>query len=136
MNFSNNKAQKSIKLDINLTPLIDVTLQLVIFFMLTTTFLSQTGIDVKLPQAKTTAAQAQEEITVFVTKEGRILIGQEEVDEGHLFNRLNALIKEGQNKLVIVKADREIILNKAVKVMDIAKTAGAERLCIATERDF
>jgi biopolymer transport protein ExbD len=46
------------------------------------------------------------------------------------------MIKHRTNKLVVVRADRAVILNKAVKVMDIAKAAGAERLCLATEKDF
>lgn len=120
----------------NMTPMIDIVFQLLIFFLLTTNFMTTEGIGVKLPQARSTAAQTQEEITVFIAKEGRILIGAEEFNESQLFDRLSMLIGNDPHKLVIVKADREIILNKAVKVMDIAKTAGAERLCIATEADL
>jgi len=120
----------------NMTPMIDIVFQLLIFFLLTTNFVTTEGIQVKLPQARATAAQIQEEITVFISKEGRIFVQQEEMGESRLYDRLRTLIAHNQYKLVIVKADREIMLNKAVKVMDIARKAGAERLCIATDRDF
>jgi len=120
----------------NMTPMIDIVFQLLIFFLLTTNFVTTEGIQVKLPQAQATAAQIHEEITVFISKEGRIFVQQKEMSESSLYDQLRTLIAHNQNKLVIVKADREIMLNKAVKVMDIARKAGAERLCIATDRDF
>ncbi|MCL6584844.1 MAG: biopolymer transporter ExbD [bacterium] len=125
------------KLDasMNMTPMIDIVFQLLIFFLLTTNFITTEGIQVKLPQAKAAAAQIQEEITVFISREGRVFLQQQELNEGQLQRRLQTLIAKSRNKLVIVKADREIAVNKAVKVMDIAKRAGAERLCIATDRD-
>jgi len=125
------------KLDasMNMTPMIDIVFQLLIYFLLTTNFITTEGIQVKLPQAKAAAAQIQEEITVFISREGRVFLQQQELNEGQLQRRLQTLIAKSRNKLVIVKADREIAVNKAVKVMDIAKRAGAERLCIATDRD-
>ncbi|MEW6378270.1 MAG: biopolymer transporter ExbD [bacterium] len=120
----------------NMTPMIDIVFQLLIFFLLTTNFITTEGIQVKLPQAQSTAAQVQEEITVFISKEGRIFVQQQELNESQLHNRLRTMLAASRNRLVIVKADREIVLNRAVKVMDIAKKAGAERLCIATDRDF
>ncbi|MEW5804055.1 MAG: biopolymer transporter ExbD [bacterium] len=120
----------------NMTPMIDIVFQLLIFFLLTTNFVTTEGIQVKLPQARATAAQTHEEITVFISKEGRIFLQQEELNESQLYGRLAGMIANAQYKLVIVKADRGIILNKAVKVMDIARKAGAERLCIATDGDL
>ena len=116
--------------------MIDIVFLLLIFFLLTTNFMTQEGIKVKLPQARSTASQTQEDITIAISREGKIFIGEDELDESRLYDRLRSLIGHDAHKLVIVKADREIILNKAVKVMDIAKTAGAERLCIATETDL
>jgi len=130
------KYQRRLDASLNMTPMIDIVFLLLIFFLLTTNFMTQEGIQVKLPQARSTASQTQEDITISISREGRIFIGEEEMDESRLYDRLRALIGHDAHKLVIVKADREIILNKAVKVMDIAKTAGAERLCIATETDL
>lgn len=128
--------RRRLNASMNMTPMIDIVFQLLIFFLLTTNFITTEGIQVKLPQAKATAAQVQEEITVFISREGRIFVQQQELTESQLHDRLRTLVAATRNKLVIVKADREIMLNRAVKVMDIARKAGAERLCIATDRDF
>ncbi len=120
---------------ISLTPLIDMVFLLIIFFLLTTRFITEEGISVKLPQARSTTPQTQKEITVYVTKEGRVFIGNRELTLPQLYHELKFLIGSDKNKLVVIKADRNVILNKVVKVMDIAKTAGAARLCIATRKE-
>ena len=130
------KYKRKLDASLNMTPMIDIVFLLLIFFLLTTNFITEEGIQIKLPQAQSTAEQTQEDITVYISKEGKIYLGGKEFNESSLFNRLRDLIGKNRNKLVIVKADREIILNKAVKVMDIAKTAGAEKLCIATDAEF
>jgi biopolymer transport protein ExbD len=94
------------------------------------------GIKIKLPQAKASAPQTEEPITVYVNEDGRAFLGTEEVALPQLFDRIKARVGDEQNKLVVVRADRTVMLNKAVKVMDIAKAAGAGRLCLATEKDF
>jgi biopolymer transport protein ExbD len=109
---------------------------LLIFFLLTTNFLVDEGITIKLPQAKASAPQTQQEITVYVDREGRAFIANQEVPLDQLFKRLKQLIGGESDRLVVVKADRGTILNKVVKVMDLAKAAGAGRLCLATEKPF
>jgi len=94
------------------------------------------GIKIKLPQAKASAPQVEQVITVYVDREGRAFLGNQEIPLGNLFDRLKEMIGEQKDKLVVVKADRAVILNKAVKVMDVVKAAGAARLCLATEKDF
>jgi len=119
-----------------LTALIDIVFLLLIYFLLTTNFMVDEGIKIKLPQAKASAPQTEETITVYVDRDGRSYLNNQEVDIGNLFTRLKKMIGGQENKLVVVRADRAVILNKAVKVMDIAKAAGAGRLCLATEKDF
>lgn len=121
---------------IPLTSLIDIVFLLLIYFLLTTNFLVEEGIKIKLPQAKAAAPQTEEVITVYVDPEGRAYIGTEEVSLAALFDRLKAMIGTNEDSLVVVRADRTVVLNKAVKVMDIAKAAGAGRLCLATEKDL
>ena len=119
-----------------LTPLIDIVFMLLIYFMLTTNFMVDEGIKIKLPQAKAAAPQTQQEITVYVDQEGRTYLKNKLIPQDKLFKKLKEMIGGQQDRLVVVKADRSVILNKAVKVMDIAKAAGAARLCLATEKDF
>ncbi len=119
-----------------LTSLIDIVFMLLIYFLLTTNFMVDEGIKIKLPQAKAAAPQVATEITVYVDKEGQAYINEAKIGQDRLFKHLKELIGTDRDKLVIIKADRGVVLNKAVKVMDLAKAAGAGRLCLATEKGF
>ena len=130
------KRRQRIKVQVPLTSLIDIMFLLLIYFLLTTNFMVEEGIKIKLPQAKAAAPQTEEVITVYVDQQGGAFLGTEEVSLARLFDRLKEMIGGQENKLVVVRADRAVILNKAVKVMDIAKAAGAGRLCLATEKEF
>jgi biopolymer transport protein ExbD len=130
------KKRTRLQVQLPLTPLIDIVFLLLIYFLLTTNFLVDEGIKIKLPQAKASAPQTEKEITVYVDRQGRAFLGNEEVSLAMLFDRLKEMIGGKENKLVVIRADRAVILNRAVKVMDVAKAAGAGRLCLATEKEF
>ena len=117
-----------------LTSLIDIVFLLLIYFLLTTNFMVEEGIKIKLPKAKASAPQVKQEITVHVNQQGSAFIANQEIPADALFSRLKEMIGTDTDRLVVIKADRAVILNKAVKVMDIAKAAGASRLCLATEK--
>jgi biopolymer transport protein ExbD len=119
-----------------LTSLIDIVFMLLIYFLLTTNFMVDEGIKIKLPQAQAAAPQVATEITVYVDKEGQAYINEAKIGQDRLFKHLKEMIGTDRDKLVIIKADRGVVLNKAVKVMDLAKAAGAGRLCLATEKGF
>ena len=130
------RRRKLSKVQIPLTSLIDIVFLLLIYFLLTTNFMVDEGIKIKLPQAKASAPQTEEVITVYVDEQGRTFLGAEEISQARLFDRLKEMIGNQEDKLVVVRADRSVILNQAVKVMDLAKAAGAGRLCLATEKDL
>ncbi|VBB42124.1 ExbD/TolR-like biopolymer transport protein [uncultured Desulfatiglans sp.] len=119
-----------------LTSLIDIVFLLLIYFLLTTNFMVDEGIDVKLPQAEASRPQTRTEITVYVDAEGRAFLENTEMNLGELFKRLQELIGNAPDQMVLIKAERSVVLNKAVQVMDVAKAAGAGRLCLATEKGF
>jgi biopolymer transport protein ExbD len=130
------KKKPRYQIQVPLTSLIDIVFLLLVYFLLTTNFMVDEGIKVKLPQAQAAAPQTQQEITVYVDKEGRSFLINQEISLDLLFKRLKEMIGEQEDRLVVVKADRSVILNKVVKVMDVAKSAGAGRLCLATEKDL
>lgn len=134
--FARNNHRHRIKVQVPLTSLIDIVFLLLIYFLLTTNFMVDEGIKIKLPQARAAAPQTEEVITVYVDQEGRAYLGTQELSHDRLFDRLKEMIKDRESKLVVIRADRAVILNKAVKVMDVAKAAGADRLCLATQKDF
>lgn len=130
------KKRERYQIQAPLTSLIDIVFMLLIYFLLTTNFMVDEGIKVKLPQAKASAPQVQKEITIYVDEEGQAYLMDKPVELDKLYTRLRNMIGSDTDRLVVVKSDRRVILNKAVKVMDIAKAAGAGRLCLATEKDF
>ena len=117
-----------------LTSLIDIVFLLLIYFLLTTNFIVEEGIKVKLPNARASVPQIKQEITVFVDQQGMAYLDEKKVPLDILFTRLKQKIGNDPDRLVIIKADKTVILNKAVRVMDIAKAAGASRLSLATEK--
>ncbi|MGD9157324.1 MAG: biopolymer transporter ExbD [Desulfobacteraceae bacterium] len=130
------RKRKRYEIQAPLTSLIDIVFMLLIYFLLTTNFMVDEGIKIKLPQAKAAAPQTQQEITIYVDRDGRAFLMNKETPLNILFSELKKMIGGQKDRLVVIKADRAVILNKAVKVMDLAKAAGAGRLCLATEKDF
>jgi biopolymer transport protein ExbD len=117
-----------------LTSLIDIVFLLLIYFLLTTNFITEEGIQIRLPEAKSSAPQVTKEITVYVDQQGDAFIDNESLAISELFTRLQEMIGTDPDRLVIIKADKEAVLNEVVTVMDIAKAAGASRLTLATEK--
>lgn len=132
LRFRSKKQQYQIQAP--LTSLIDIVFLLLIYFLLTTNFIVEEGINIKLPNAKASAPQVKQEITVYVDKTGKAYIMNREIPADRLFSEIKEMINGDSDRLVVIKADKTVVLNKAVKVMDIAKAAGASKLCLATEK--
>jgi len=124
---------KRIRIHLDIAPLIDIVLLLLIFFMLTSNFIMQPGIKITLPKAKTSKPQKEENIIVFITEDNEIYLNERKISIDELKDTLEEKLKKVQKKTVILKADEKINLGLAVQVMDIAKEAKAENLVISTE---
>ncbi|MEW6103263.1 MAG: biopolymer transporter ExbD [bacterium] len=125
--------RKRISQHLDIAPLIDIVFLLLIFFMLTANFIMQPGIKITLPQAKTSQPQ-EERIVVFIGEDSQIYLNEKQVDISLLEDALRIKLQEVQKKTVVIKADKKIDLGLAVRVMDIAKGAGAEGLTISTKK--
>jgi len=113
--------------------MVDVVFTLVIFFMVSTTFISlESGLPIDLPQAQNNEAQSAEQPTVTITGEGRIYLAGAEVDETSLIEALRPLLVDRENKTVVMRADQSVAYGLPVRVMDLIKQAGADRVAIAT----
>jgi len=130
------KKKARLRVEVPLASLIDIVFLLLIYFLLTTNFMVDEGIKVKLPQANASADLVEETITVYVDKQGRSFVAGEQVAPEGLLEKLRHMLADKKEKLVVVKADREVLLNHVVKAMNMAKAAGAERLCLATEKEM
>ncbi len=119
---------------VDLSPMIDVVFQLVLFFMVSTTFVTAPGIDVDLPRASTQATlNEQEDIDVWMTTEGAIYVDDVPVDAATLRSKLLDAAKRDAGTLVILKADAGVSHGRVVTVMDVAREVGLSKLAIATE---
>ncbi len=125
--------RKRISQHLDIAPLIDIVFLLLIFFMLTANFIMQPGIKITLPQARTSQPQ-EEMVVVFISEDNQIYLNEKQIDIDSLEDALIARLQNVQKKAVVIKADKKIDLGLAVRVMDMAKGAGAEGLSISTEK--
>jgi biopolymer transport protein ExbD len=119
---------------VDLTPLIDIIFQLVLFFMVSTTFISAPGFKVDLPRASSDMmVREQDDLQIWMTDEGGIFVDREPVDFEGLIQILEAKARVDPSTLVVIKADMEVGHGRVVTLMDLARTAGLNRLAIATD---
>jgi biopolymer transport protein ExbD len=127
--------------EINITPLTDIFLVLLIIFMVTTTAIVEQGgqnggLKVNLPRAgKTASGDQMHDIAVAVLEDGRTVVGGKVVDEDALAQLLDKAHRENPETLVLVQADQSVAHGKVVAVMDLARRHGLGRLAIATRDD-
>lgn len=128
------EGRRKVKTQLNIAPLIDVVFLLLIFFMLSSHFVTQPGIKITLPTAITAKPQ-EDEIILFINKDNEIYLDDKKIDIGYLREALEERLKNSKKRSVTLKADKKIDLGLAVKVMDIAKQAKAEGLVISTKME-
>ncbi len=128
------REREKIITDINITPLTDVMLVLLIIFMVTTPFIMQGNIKINLPSANAPSDQNPEKLIIIgITADGKTYLnGKEIFDENVLSEELKKLLLLSNEKKVIIEADKSTFHGTVVKVMGIAKNAGAEKLAIST----
>jgi biopolymer transport protein ExbD len=120
---------------INVTPLVDVCLVLVIIFMVTAPIMSDPVIKVNLPSAHTNEGEEKDKITLTLGKDGRVALDQKEYkDLKEMEDDLKMKLAESDSKLVILRADEQALHGKLTDMMAFAKDAGALSLTIATEQ--
>jgi biopolymer transport protein TolR len=118
---------------INVTPLVDVMLVLLVIFMVTAPMMQQ-GVQVNLPKAETKALTAPEEsVVVSIEKSGGVYINSAQIPAGELRAKLSEMFAKRSKKEVFLKADKDVTYGEVVKTMAEIKGAGIERLGMVTE---
>lgn len=119
---------------VELTPMVDVVFLLLIFFMISTTFVETPGIDIQLPESSSQVVEkTPQEIKVYLSREGRLFLQEEPVTMAQLEGRLSALGERSAEMTFLLLADEEARHGQVVRLMDTARQAGFGKLAIATE---
>jgi biopolymer transport protein ExbD len=118
--------------EINITPLTDIFLVLLIIFMVTTSVISSQGKQVDLPQAAI-ADQTPSGVTVTVTADDEISVNGKVVSLDRLQPTLKTALDKSREKVVVLRGDRDVVLGRAVGILDIAQQAGATGIALATK---
>lgn len=119
---------------INLTPLVDVVFLLLLFFMLSSRFVSAPTIKIALPESKTSEPEVKEEVVITIAKDGTLFLDQDRVMLTGLQYSLQEKLKKLKKPAVRIKADREAMLGLVVNVVDEIRLSGAGAFSIETER--
>ncbi|MCX5777534.1 MAG: biopolymer transporter ExbD [Candidatus Firestonebacteria bacterium] len=127
------RKKRKIFAEINITPLTDVALVLLIIFMITAPLIVQSGIKVKLPGAVSSDVTPERNIVLTVSGDGKIYLGNQELTLKDLFEPLAALLAVSKAKIVIINADTNVAHGIVISAMDVARQAGAEKLFESTE---
>jgi biopolymer transport protein ExbD len=128
------EATQSESADVNLSPLIDMVFLLLIFFMVTTVFVQETGVSVMKPKASTAESLEKNSILIAVTREGQVVYGGREVGVNRIRGLVARLLRI-RDMPVVILADESSNTGTVVQVIDQCKLGGATRVSIAASRD-
>ena len=124
-----------VKSDINVTPLVDVMLVLLIIMMIVAPLLQQ-GVSVKLPQASNTVdkPEVQGQTVIAIAKDKSMYVNAKPVQEAEMATKISELLENAKEKVVLIKADEEVEYGAVMAAMDQLRQAGIEDIGLITER--
>ena len=119
---------------VNMAPLIDLVFLLLIFFMVTTSFVKETGIDVQRPTASTATLKEKGNILVGISADGRIFLEKKQIDVRSVRAHIERCLADNPEGAVVIVADKTSHTGVVIRVMDQCKLAGAVNVSIAASR--
>ncbi len=119
--------------EINITPMLDVVFIMLIFFIVTASFVKEAGIDVNRPDAQTAVAQEKANILIAITENGQIWIDRRRVDPRAVRANIERLHAENPQGTVVIQADKKAVTETLIQVMDSARQAGVYNVAIAAQ---
>jgi biopolymer transport protein ExbD len=118
--------------EINLTPMLDVVFIMLIFFIVTTSFVKESGVEIERPEASDAEPRPDAQVMVALTAEGAVWVDGEAVDAHRVGERVAGLM--GERGGVVVQSDREATTGLLIEVMDRLREAGVEDVAVAARR--
>jgi biopolymer transport protein ExbD/biopolymer transport protein TolR len=133
MAFTNAQGRTQTSLsDINVTPLVDVVLVLLIIFMVTAPVL-QSGIEVAVPKTKTVKEIAEERLVITINAKQEVFLGNESININEIGDKLRQKIRDPQGQSIYVRADENVPFGAFATVMDAVKSSGISNVSIVTQ---
>ncbi|MBZ9556576.1 MULTISPECIES: biopolymer transporter ExbD [Modicisalibacter] len=118
--------------EINLTPMLDVVFIMLIFFIVTTSFIKESGVEIERPEASSATARPDAQVMVAITPQGAVWVDGEPVDVHRIGSTVAGLV--GDDGGVVVQADRNATTGVLIEVMDRIRRAGVDNLAVAATR--
>src|SRR5882724_10365140 len=128
---SQGRTQSSLA-DINVTPLVDVVLVLLIIFMLTAPVL-QSGIDVNVPKTKTVKEITEERMVITIDRQQRVFLGSDPININQIGDKLRAKLRDPRRQSIFLRSDEDVPFGAFATVMDAVKSAGITNVSIVTQ---
>ncbi|MBB1340281.1 biopolymer transporter ExbD [Pseudoalteromonas sp. SR45-6] len=120
--------------EINMTPMLDVVFIMLIFFIVTASFVKESGIDVNRPEAATAVKKERANILVAISDQGEIWINKRQIDVRAVQANIERLKAENPQGSVVIQADKKATTDTLIKVMDAARAAGVFDVSIAAQK--
>jgi len=127
----NGRTQTSLA-DINITPLVDVVLVLLIIFMVTAPVL-QSGIEVSVPKTRTVKEITEERMVISINKQQRVFLGNDPININEIGGKLRQKVRDPQRQQIFVRADEDVPFGAFATVMDAVKRSGIVNVSIVTQ---
>jgi len=127
----NGRTQTS-RADINITPLVDVVLVLLIIFMVTAPVL-QSGIEVSVPKTRTVKEITEERMVISINKQQRVFLGNDPININEIGGKLRQKVRDPQRQQIFVRADEDVPFGAFATVMDAVKQSGIVNVSIVTQ---
>jgi len=128
---ANGRTQTSLA-DINITPLVDVVLVLLIIFMVTAPVL-QSGIEVNVPRTRTVKEITEERMVISIDKKQRVFLGSDPVNINEIATKIRQKIRDPQRQFIFIRADQDVPFGAFASVMDAVKSSGITNVSIVTQ---
>jgi biopolymer transport protein ExbD len=124
--------KKSKKLTLNMTSLIDVLFILIIFFAVSSTFLEQPGIELKLPDAESSESYTTQKVILYIDKDDNLFLNDQMISENTMIEEIKNLGRLSEESSIVLKADTEVDHGEIIKIMDILRKNKFYKLVIST----
>jgi biopolymer transport protein ExbD len=133
--MARNRIREEEDAAIDMTPMLDIVFIMLIFFIVTTSFVKEAGIQVNKPEANQATKEPSANIFIAIRDNGEVWMDKRQVDVERVGANLERMLAEQPTDLVVIQADKEAQHGRVVEVMDQVKEAGIDKISIAAENN-